>query len=113
MPLNILHQLEVCSALLDLLDASRCQFVGELAQNDSVAQDVLVVTRRNGLAQHGVDPFENLLLLFLVTLLRKMSVTDNKDSVEGKLQFKRCDRPAEAKQRKTAHDDSLIIWTKI
>jgi hypothetical protein len=68
---------------LDLLDASGRKLVGELAQNDSVLQDILIVSSRDGLTEHCVDPFENFLLLFLIALLRSIKfVTDDVKSFE-------------------------------
>jgi hypothetical protein len=70
LPLNIFHQLEVGSTFLNLLDTSRCQFVGKFAQNNSILQDVFVVTSWNGFTQNSEDPFEDFLFLFLVASLK-------------------------------------------
>lgn len=76
--MDVLHELEVCASFLDLLDASWGQFVGKLAKDDSIAQNVLIVAGWYRLAQNGIDPVENFLLLFLVTLLP--NVTDDSKS---------------------------------
>lgn len=65
-PLDVFHQLEVGAAFLDLLNRARGQLVGQFAQDDAILEDVLVGTRGEFLPEDTRDPFENLLLLFLV-----------------------------------------------
>jgi hypothetical protein len=77
-PLNVLHQLKICSALLNLLDAARCQFVGKLTKHDAIAQDIFIVTLWNGLTKNGINPFEDFLFLLLITLLVMPSQKERK-----------------------------------
>lgn len=69
--LDVLHQLEVGAALLDLLHRSGGQFVGQLAQPDAVLENVLVLPAGDLLANHGEHPVEHFLFLFLVAWLRR------------------------------------------
>lgn len=69
LPLNVLHELETAAARLDLVDRAGRDLVDQLAQDDAVAQQVLVRLAGQLLAQHGSDPVDNLLLLFLAASL--------------------------------------------
>lgn len=71
--LHILHQLEVCATLLDLLDRSRCQFVCQTAKHLAVTQNVFVLAGRHFLAEHGKDPGEDFQFLILVTGLKSIN----------------------------------------
>lgn len=68
--LNVLHQLEVRSLLLDLLDRSWSNNIDQLAKNNSVLQHILVVSAEL-LSGHLADPVQDLLLLILITGLRE------------------------------------------
>lgn len=68
--LNVLHQLEVGAALLNLLHGARGQLIDQLAQPDAVLEDVLILAAGHLLAEHGEDPVEHLLFLFLVAWLQ-------------------------------------------
>lgn len=65
-PLDVLHQLEVGSLLLDLLHGSGGNSVDQLAQDNAVLQHILVIADQL-LAGHLADPVQDLLLLILVT----------------------------------------------
>lgn len=70
-PLDVLHQLEVGSLLLDLLDGSGSNGVDQLAQDNAVLQHILVIADQL-LAGHLADPVQDLLLLILVTGLQRV-----------------------------------------
>lgn len=65
-PLDVLHELEVGSLLLDLLNRSGLQFVDQVAEDDAVLQDVVEFAVRDGLAEAAEDPFEDFLFQILV-----------------------------------------------
>lgn len=68
--LNVLHQLEVGAALLNLLHRAGSQFIGQLAQPNAILEYVLVLATGHLLAKHCKDPVEDLLFLFLVAWLQ-------------------------------------------
>jgi hypothetical protein len=67
--LDVFHQFETPAARLNLVDRARRDFVDQLAQNDAVAQDVLVRLAGQFLAQNGLDPFDDFLFLFFAAAL--------------------------------------------
>lgn len=67
--LDVLHELEVCAALLDFLHSTRHDFVDQFAQNYAVFEDFFVIAFWDGLANDGKDPVEDFLFLFLVAWL--------------------------------------------
>lgn len=67
--LNVLHQLEVGSLLLDLLHGSGRDGVDQLAEDDAVLQHLIVFADQL-LASDGRDPIQNLLLSVLVAGLK-------------------------------------------
>jgi len=71
LPLYVLHKLEIGALALDLLDRAGREFVDQIAKNNAILQDILVITARQFLAQHCLDPAKNFRFLFLVASLKK------------------------------------------
>lgn len=70
LPLNILHQFETAATRLNLVDRARRDFIDQLAQDDAVAEQVLVRLIGQFLADDSFNPFDNLLLLFFASTLQ-------------------------------------------
>lgn len=67
--LDVLHQLEVGSLLLDLLHGAGGDRIDQLAEDDAVLQHLIVVADQL-LSGHRADPIQHLLLGILVTGLQ-------------------------------------------
>ncbi len=70
LPLDVFHQFETAAARLNLVDRARRDFVDQFAQDDPVAEDVLVRLAGQFLAQNGLDPFDDFLFLFFAAALQ-------------------------------------------
>ena len=82
LPLDVLHELEVGSLGLDLVHGSGCDLVDEVAEDDAVAEDVLVGGVGQLLAGDGLDPLQHLLLLVLVAGLQRPNATQRQTGIK-------------------------------
>lgn len=65
---DVVHEFVVTAGDVDLADDAGLQTVHQLAQDDAVAEGVLVRHVRKPLADHSLDPSLGFLLLFWLTL---------------------------------------------
>jgi hypothetical protein len=80
LPLYVLHKLEIGALTLDLLNRAGREFVDQIAKNNAILQDILVITAWQFLAQHCLDPAKNFRFLFLVASLKKAERNDRKSA---------------------------------
>lgn len=73
-PLDVLHELEVGSLRLDLLDGSRSQFVDQVAEDNAVSEDVLEVPGGDWFANAGENPVKDFRFEILVAFLQIVHV---------------------------------------